>query len=424
MPKSAPEAISLAKKFLTQPQYALYRNFAFFSSASLAGNFFAFLFHFLVARRISVADYGTLSVLLALFGILILPFGSFASLIVKKVAQKKSDAPSIALQAAKISAVAGCAAIAFSLLAPGAFASIFHVFDPSIPLVFAFALALAFVWTALNGVLQGLERFYLSGTAFALGSLAKLAAVFLLAASFGLLGAVVSYGAAFLVTLLICSFAIASLLKSASRSKLRITASDYLQIALLDIGLALLFNGDLVVLGNQFPEDSLGFYSAGSTVAKIISYALLPLAAVAFPKMVEQASSGKKPKAVLATLALVGAGGAAFLVFYSLLGAQFLSLLYSEKYLPAVQYLLVLSLSTIFYCANMALSRYFIAVKNGIYTALCLAVPLLSLALLYSLHSVSLAPFVMLGANAALFASGAAMFLFSGRTIPGAQGES
>jgi O-antigen/teichoic acid export membrane protein len=414
IPKSPQQALSLARELLSSPKYSIYRNFAFFSAASLAGNFFAFLFHFYSARQLSVADYGSLNVLLALFGVLILPFGSFASLLIKKVAQRKQDAPSIAIEAAKVALASGAITLALLLVFSSQFNSLFHFQDNAIPILFGLTLALAFFWTSLNGVLQGLERFFLSGTAFAAGSLAKLGLAFLLASTglLGLPGALASYGITFLITSAMAFWGLRSLFLSpgAKRYDLSGFKADYLQIVAIDIGLALIFNGDLVVLGHLFPGDSLGFYSAAAIIAKIISYALLPLAAVAFPKMVEQAAGSQKPKALFATLGLVLAGGLFILAFYALAGPAFLSLLYTEKYLAATQYLMLLSLSMVFYCLNMVASRYFVATGRRLYSLFALLLPIAGLALLYLAGSIALAPLVMLGTNLALFAAGAALF--------------
>ncbi|MCX8198388.1 MAG: oligosaccharide flippase family protein [Candidatus Micrarchaeota archaeon] len=404
----------IAQRLLTPQDILLYKNFIFFSSASLLGNFFAFLYHFYSARNLSVPDYGALNALLSLFGVLVLPFASFSALLVKKVAQEKSRAYAACRLAVRISLLFSAALLALVLAFPQQLNSAFHIEDPAVPLFFWLAVSLALLWISLNGVLQGLGNFFLSGSAFAAGSLAKLALAFLfvLLGSFTLSTAIASYGIAFLIAAGMAAFGLRGFFAAPKKAQgMQGMKGDYAKIAGMDMGFALLFNGDLVVLGMLFPGEQLGFYSAASIVAKIISYALLPLAAVAFPKMVEQSWRKQSPKALFLTLAVVLAGGAGILAFYQLAGAQFLSILYTERYLPAMPYLMVLSLAMVLYCLNMASSRYFAAVGSRLYSALAIILPAAGLFLIYATASMELAPAIMLAANLALFLSGALLFL-------------
>lgn len=391
---------------LAHPHYPLMKNMAFYSLANLAGNFFAFLFHFYIARQLSVADYGALSALFAAFSLFSLPVGSFSSLVVKKVAEDNHHAPAIAKAASKLallfSFAVGFALVFFS----GFFLDFFHLQGQWLVPIYSVLLVFGCLWAALNGVLQGMSRFFLSGGAFVAGSLAKLLAglLFVGALGLGMLGAMGAFGMVSVVCVAIGLWCLAPMLKSSEKGyDFSGIKKDYLKILAIDAGLFLALNGDLIVLGNLFPNDSLGFYSTASTIAKIISYALLPLSAVAFPKLVEGMKM-KSSKSVLAfTLCLLAACGAAFLIFYYFAGSLVLSFLYSDKYLPGVQYLLVLSAAVIFYCFNALLSRYFIAGKAGAYTMAVLIIPLAGLALLYATPSISYAPYVMLGMNAAMF---------------------
>jgi len=394
---------------LSHPHYGLMKNMAFFSLANLAGNFFAFLFHFYIARQLTISDYGTLSALFAAFTLFSLPVGSFSTLVIKKVAQDNENAPSIAKSATRIAFVFSFVVGFLLMLFSGFFMGFFHLQGQWLVPLYAVMLMFGCAWAALNGVLQGMGRFFLSGSAFVAGSLAKLIAGFVLvgALGFGMLGAMGAFGMVSVACVFIGLWYLYPMLKSKDKEyDFSGIKKDFLKIIAIDAGMFLALNGDLIVLGNRFPDDSLGFYSTASTLAKIISYALLPLSVVAFPKLVEGMKVKKSSNVLAFTLALLAICGAAFLVFYYFAGSFVLSFLYSEKYLPGVQYLLALSAAVIFFCFNALLSRYFIAGKAGAYTFAVLAIPLAGLALLYAAPGISYAPYAMLGINLALFATG------------------
>ena len=394
---------------LANPHYGLMKNMAFYSLANLLGNFFAFLFHFYIARQLTVTDYGTLSALFAAFTLFSLPVGSFSTLIVKKVAQDNKNAPAIVKSASRIalifSFVVGFMLVIFS----GFFMGFFHLQGQWLVPLYAIMLVFGCLWAAFNGVLQGMGRFFLSGTAFVAGSFAKLLAGIALVGvlGFGVLGAMGAFGVVSIVCVIIGLWYLYPMLKSKDKEyDFSGIKKDFLKIVAIDAGMFLALNGDLIVLGNRFPNDSLGFYSTASTIAKIISYALLPLSVVAFPKLVEGMKVKSSSKVLTFTLGLVAICGVAFLVFYYFAGPFILSFLYSEKYLPGVQYLMVLSAAVILYCLNALLSRYFIAGKAGAYLLAVLAIPIAGLALLYAAPDITYAPYAMLGINLVLFAAG------------------
>jgi len=394
------------KAALAHPQYPLMKNIAFFSLANLLGNFFAFLFHFYIARALTVVEYGAISALIAAFGLFSLPIGSFAILVVKKVAQDKAKAASVAKGALNLS-LAFAATVCFAIIVfSQAFLGFFHLEEWLLVPLFAFGVLLGCVSAALNGVLQGLENFFLSGSSFVAGSLVKLLLGFVLvgALGYGMLGALGAFVAAIAVSTGIVFCYLFPLLKEKGEPYYFWNMKkDFLVITAISIGMFLALSGDLIVLGNLFPEDELGFYAAGSMLAKIISYALLPLSAVVFPKMVESAHLKKSSNVLFVGLALLAVAGAAFLAFYWFFGGFALSFLYSDKYLAGLSYLMVLSLSVVFYCFNALLSRQFIAERNSFYTIAVLAIPIAGLALLYFIPDISFAPYVMLGLNAVLF---------------------
>jgi len=394
---------------LANPQYPLLKNMAFYSLASLAGNFFAFIFHFYVARQLSVTDYGALAALIASFSLFSLPMGSFSALVIKKVAQDGRNAPAVAREATKLALIFSFLVGFVLVLFSGFFMSFFHLQGEWLVPIYVVLLIFSCVWAAFNGTLQGMSRFFLVGSEFAASSLIKLILAFVLVGmlGFGLIGAIGAYGSAGVVSVAIGLWFLHPMLKSNGKAySFSGAQKEFTHIFLISAGMFLALSGDLIVLGNLFPDDSLGFYAASSTIAKVISYALLPLAAVAFPKIVETVHLKKQSNVLMFTMALLAVCGVAFLVFYHFAGAFVLSFLYSDKYLPGMQYLMVLSVATIFYCLNALLSRYFIAGKAGAYAIAAVIIPLAGLAALYAAPSISLAPYVMLGINIALFAAG------------------
>jgi len=396
------------KATLADPNYPLMKNIAFFSLANLLGNFFGFLFHFYIARALTVVEYGAISALIAAFSLFGLPIGSFAILVVKKVAQGRGNASAVAKGALGISFAFAAAACFALLVFSQAFLGFFHLEELLLVPLFAIGVLLGCISAALNGVLQGLENFFLSGASFIVGSLAKLVLGFLLvgALGWGMLGAFGAFVAASAVSTAIIFYYLFPLLKETGKPYYFLDMKkDFLAITAISIGMFLALNGDLIVLGNLFPEDELGFYAAGSMLAKIISYALLPLSVVVFPKMVESAHLKKSSNVLFVGLALLAVLGLAFLVFYWFFGGFALSILYSDKYLAGLSYLMVLSLSVVIYCFNALLSRQFMAEKSDAYAAAVLAIPIAGLALLYFIPDISFAPYVMLGLNVVLFAA-------------------
>ncbi|MFH1785870.1 MAG: oligosaccharide flippase family protein [Candidatus Micrarchaeota archaeon] len=385
--------------------YDLMKNAGFFSFANIIGNAFNFIFHFYVARFITITEYGVLNALIAAISLFLLPIGSFSALIVKQIAKEdnKEKISGIAKATIKTAILLSLFIMAVLFIAKEPLQDYFHITDDLIIFLFVINVGLLLISNTLNGILQGLQRFFISGSVFIFSSGVKLAIMFYLVAivSLGLVGAVTAYAVIPLVTIVLIFYFVHSFLLQKSESfnifKLK---REYLAIVAIDIGLFLALSGDLLVLGNLFPNDDLGFYAAASVIAKILTFALLPFANVAFPKIVSQIKTGSEKATFWLTLTGVLLGGLVFLAVYYILGHHIISFVYSTKYTEAMQFLLILTVSAIFYTANMVISRYMIAHEKRAYSIFAFLIPIIGLVSIYILlPAIQDVPFFMLGIN-------------------------
>lgn len=399
----------------TSPHYGLIKNMSFFSFSHLLGNLFSFLYHFYVARLLSITDYGILNALIATFSLILIPINSFTSLVIKQIAASSTNSPRISALSKAALKIVLLAAIFVSILIMAfrnSFESFFHI-ESNFLIVSTFAITIVLfaIYSIILGILNGLQRFFASGLIFIIGSVGKLvfALVFMVALGFGLVGALGALAAMALIGILLGGSAIYIIIKERtdpfSFSKIK---SEYVLIVCIDVAFFLILNGDLILLRNKFPEQTLGLYSAASILAKIITFALTPLTAVTFPKIVEQKNAGSK--SFFVTLAMILVGGLVFLVFYYFFGSYVISFLYSSKYLQANNFLILLSISVLVYSINLAFSRYFIAQENYKYALCVFVISIIGLTSFYIFSTIDAAPYFMLGINLAILLVSVCLF--------------
>ena len=138
-------------------------------ASTLIGGATHYLYHFLMIRLMSPADYGVLYSLLALFMIVGVPVGTIAVVITKYVSKYKGaqDENRVSLlfeRSLKMLSILGVAV--FAVFAVGSkFIGGYLKIDSVIPVcLIGFVLGLSFVSTVTTGMLQGLQSFFILGS--------------------------------------------------------------------------------------------------------------------------------------------------------------------------------------------------------------------------------------------------------------------
>lgn len=261
--------------------------------ATTAANVLQYVFHAFMSRALGPTEYGVLTSLLALYVIVSVPAGIAQTVITQYVARFRalSETAKVAGvfgDTVKYLSLAGVVIFILVILASAPIASFLNVPALAPVVVMASVFVVSGGSTAVLGTLQGLQRFFvISATGF-LTSVFRLAAgiLFVLAGwgAAGALGATtVSTFLAALVGLVFLRDVIRA--KSESHGLPLGTISRYTGIVLVGtLAFTVLTNIDLIVVKHYFTPDEAGYYSAASTLGKIILFFPGAISTVMFPK--------------------------------------------------------------------------------------------------------------------------------------------
>lgn len=297
-------------------------------AATLIGGFANYLYHYVMIRLMTTAQYGELKSLLGLFMIVSIPAGTIAVVITKYVASFKREGKEETIgvlfrKALFVFGLTGLLLAALFALGGRAVAGYLHLGSVTPVVIVGLILCVSLVSTVIMGMLQGLQSFFLLGFASIYGALAKMAfgaGLVLLAfgvngALGGLLLASVS-GIAIMLVPLRRYFRPRDVL---SGEHVAIDKKEVLQYAVPAGGAILCFSFltfyDPIVVKHFFNPSAAGSYAACELIGKAFLFPPAAFAGALLPKVAEMHAAGRSPfpllkKALFINIAVLLLGAA------------------------------------------------------------------------------------------------------------------
>jgi O-antigen/teichoic acid export membrane protein len=292
--------------------------------AMALANLLNYAFNLVMVRLLEPAAYGALGALLAVILIGTVPGLAVQVVVARHTALRAGDRAAVAELWSRTLAAAAWLSLGLGLLVAAAaplLAAFLHLgsLGPALWLA-ANVLPLPLV-SALQGMLQGVQRFGALAATLLLNATVRLAVgVILVAAGHGVDGAlaasVAGSGLAMLLPLVLLGPVLREAPGSRGRRWLAGAGSGALgretgAAALAFLGLLLLTNVDLLLARHHLAPRASGLYAAGSVVAKVAYWAPQFVATIVFPRLATEAVARRR---LLARAAAVVAGfGAALL---------------------------------------------------------------------------------------------------------------
>lgn len=285
------------------------RHGALVFASSIVVNLLNYAFHFIVSRKIGVANYGALSSLLAALAIASVPSNVIALVVTRYVAefhalQEPEKVRAFRRKVRHFAIALGLIATALTALLSPLIAAFLHINNGVVAVILAGAtLGVSFVLPCLRAVLQGVQDFRRFAISTATEALFKalLGALFV-SVGWQLNGAIGGYLAGGIVAMVYTWMAI-SLRAPQNRCEIHI---DYARLfkttggtAAASALLALLGYVDVVLVKHYFPAHQSGIYGIAALVGRILLFVVGFIPTVLLPKATALATRGESPRRIL-----------------------------------------------------------------------------------------------------------------------------
>ena len=306
---------------------AIVRNASILFVCTMAGNIANYCFQFIMGRRLSIEDFGTMNALLSVSTSITLPTGAVMIVIAKyastyKVTNDSNAMSSLyAMALRKVTAAAAIVTGAF-VVASGLLGSYMNVSDTATVLILAVGIFGSFMLTVNLGMLQGMQRFYYLGAGIGLGGVLRLAlGGAALVLGYRLNGALV---ATVLPALLIFALTVPALsghLSGGVKSFRHERLLRYsIPVLIASSAFAFLSNIDLIMVKHYLTPREAGLYASVAVLGRTMLYLPSSFALAVFPMVSEaylQDGDSYKilDKSLICTALISAAGLAAFTLF-------------------------------------------------------------------------------------------------------------
>jgi len=270
-------------------------------ATTLVAHFLLYLMHVVMARSLGPDGYGALASLLALMYLRVpvtttIQFSAARVTSVLVARGQREEAGGLLLYLSRRLAPYALAVFIFLLVASPPIASFLNLQSSWLVVLVGLTFFLAAFLSINRGLLQGRQEFGgLGGNLIVEAASRLIFALLLVGIGWGVQGATLSYALGMLLAYLAALYPLRAWLapKAEVLSDLKIDPMA-LTILMTNVGLALLFNTDMLVVKHYFPEEMAGTYAALSFIGKIIVFLGGPITMVMFPMVSELAASKRR----------------------------------------------------------------------------------------------------------------------------------
>ncbi len=355
-----------------------------------------YVFQIIMGRMLSVAEYGTLTALMAIMMLIGAPLSTLSMVVSRKVSAYRSDeyANHRAYLFYMVNKKILLLAMVFVIPVLFYLESIQHflAIEKNVYLYLLFTIMIIAFPQAVNyAYLQGLQYFKWLSVSGVLATLLKIViAVVLIYEGFGVSGAL---GGVVISSLIILVLVYVVLRPSLGRrsskpsSKTRLSYRAAVPVLLANVAFAVMTQIDMVLVKHYFLEQDAGLYAAASILGKAVMYLPGGIALALFPMVAENHSDGKSSAHLLiqafsitAILCTIGA------LFYYYFSDSIITLLYGESYRPAAEILKYFGFAMLPMALIMVAEHFLIAMGRVMFAYLFMVVAPLQLIAIYYYH--------------------------------------
>lgn len=339
---------------------ALLRAGALVGVATAVANACAYAFTAVAARALGPGDFGAVGALLAVVLVASVPALALQAVAARRTAVSPPEAGDGLDRVLLRTAFRLGAGVAAVVAATTPFLQAYlRLDDPSSVLWLALSLWPLTVVHAVQGLLQGRERFAALSAVFVLAGALRLVAGVLVVLAGGEVAAVlaataVGYAAAAAASVVLVLRPERS--DADRRTAERGVGVETATAALGLLGLILLTNVDVLLARRHLPPRESGLYAAGAVFAKVAFWAPQAVVVLAFPTL----ASGRSATVLRTALVAVGGCGAVLVVGAALLGPLAVRLVFGEEYAEVAR------LAWVFTALGAALAVAQVLVFSGI----------------------------------------------------------
>ena len=344
-------------------------------AASMISNIFAYVFQLLAGRYLSIEDYGKLTSLFSLSGIIPLSIGIFLGALPKLVAEiREDDYPNriskLFFTLAYFSTASFVVVTLALLLFKQQIANYLNIAELDLIEMFALAVGSGILTYFLAPFLQGLMRFKAFSFVTILAASLKLTVA--LSVLYFALGVKDIFTGLAITTFIVGAVSVWTLKKNL---RLKLEKIDWIDFKTLTkyslysslglVGLNIMQNVDLIVAKNLFDEITAGLYGSTTVIGKIIFYAASPVSIVMVPICSEKFKKGQNfVKPFMASIGIALFICLSGLLVYTFAPTLMINILFGEKYLGVIEYLSLYSIYMLVYTLMNFLCLFLISISR------------------------------------------------------------
>jgi O-antigen/teichoic acid export membrane protein len=283
---------------------------------SLVGifNVLNFLYHIVMARMLSLEDFGLLKRVFVFLYLGAILMETFQLVVVKyaSIHNKPENLKTLLVKSKKDMKKYSLWIFSLFIILSIPLSNIFHI--PYILLVITATFIVASLFASLGrGILQGQQRFYALGFSMISEAILKMGlSAILVFLGFGVFGAVAGISASLGVSIVVTSFFLRDLRNYTAAPTAFPNIRQYsFPVLIVNTALISFVNLDVLIAGSVFGGIEAGIYSIASTIALIVFIGVQPINKVLFPLTAQRARYEKSTRnnfyRALSIVVLIGA---------------------------------------------------------------------------------------------------------------------
>lgn len=343
--------------------------------SSLLASVFSYLFQLLSARSLSVEEYSELVSLFSLSVIIGTIMLIFTNGTTKLIAEIKSiDYPirvsSFVFSLIKLVLITTLFVFTGMMVFQNQIAEYLNIPNTKLIYIFAIAVVLGNINSALGPILQGLQRFkafsiYNIFNAFTKFLVALVVLRFSLTVIETFWGLVISTILSIVLGIILLKKNIKPNFKAFEREDIKILLKYSIGSILILSGLNFLQNNDIILVKHFFDSNTAGIYGSLTVIGRIVFFAASPVAIVMLPICAERYKHGGdvvKPFLISISISALIAFSVAFV--YWLFPKLVINILFGEKYMMSAPYLPLFGLFMFAYTILYIVGMFFISISK------------------------------------------------------------
>lgn len=338
-------------------------NVGLLSIAEAAAGFLAFCYTLLLARLMSVSDYGLLQSLLGLYyGLMVFAFPLNLGTVHCVGVHSESEKKAAVGEFVRLAAYCGLTVVVLILIFAANIVDVLHVEGSEVIFTVALLVFVSYVITIFYGSFQGYHRYGVLAASRVVQSILMLGTgVFLVSAGWGATGALLGYASGLGLLTLFFMLRRTGFTMQAGYPHVRSEWPAITKIILVFIVLLSVENVPVILARNRLAPEESGYFGALWNMRNIIwPFAL----AISIPFYAHSLRGDREEGLYKKALLMVGFLGGAFAVSGYAFPEQVIRLLYGERFVHAAQYMGLYGISLLLQMLMMVAMFHEVASKG------------------------------------------------------------